>query len=310
MTYKILFCGLGSIGKRHLINTIKYLEKKNSNCIIDLMREDVTKPLPKEMEKHINKVYSYSDSIEDHYDVVFITNPTSEHYKTLLKTKSLGDYFFIEKPVFDVVPQNSEIDLTSNKYYVACPLRYCSTIKNLHDNLDISKVISVRAVCSSYLPEWRPSVDYRKSYSAIKELGGGVEIDLIHEWDYLCYLFGAPNNVKSIVKKCSNLEISSNDVAIYIGESDNIIYELHLDYFGRKPIRQLYIFMEDETVFVDINNSKINYLCANKEITFEEERDDYQLGEIDYFFTNIVKELGNTNNIEKGLKTLKLAKGC
>ena len=66
-------------------------------------------------------------------------------------------------------------------YYVACPLRYNAVIQYIKDNIDLQDVISVRSISSSYLPDWRPGVDYRKTYSAKKELGGGVSIDLIHE---------------------------------------------------------------------------------------------------------------------------------
>ena len=56
-------------------------------------------------------------------------------------------------------------------------------------------VYSARVLCSSYLPGWRPGVDYRTVYSAHKDMGGGVTIDLIHEWDYLVELFGKPEKM-------------------------------------------------------------------------------------------------------------------
>ena len=81
---------------------------------------------------------------------------------------------------------------------------------------------SVRAMCSSYLPEWRPGVDWKKCYSAHADMGGGVDIDLIHEWDYLTYLFGFPHNVYSIRGQFSDVTADSCDNAIYIGEYPHI----------------------------------------------------------------------------------------
>ena len=124
---------------------------------------------------------------------------------------------------------------------MACPLRYTNVIQYLKETIDPKKVNSVSIISSSYLPDWRPGTDYRNTYSAHKNLGGGVAIDLIHEWDYLSFLFRyASKKWKSFMGKISNLEIDSDDYAIYIAKYTNdMIAELHLDYFGRKTIRAI-----------------------------------------------------------------------
>ena len=43
--------------------------------------------------------------------------------------------------------------------------------------------------------------------------------------------------------KISDLEIDSEDYAIYIAKYKDKIAELHLDYFGRKNIREIQIFL-------------------------------------------------------------------
>jgi predicted dehydrogenase len=109
-------------------------------------------------------------------------------------------------------------------------------------NVNPDDVICASAMSSSYLPDWRPGQDYRKTYSAHKDMGGGVSIDLIHEWDYLTWLFGMPTEYHSMINKVSNLEIDSDDLAIYIGKNDKTTFELHLDYFGRQTQRTLDLF--------------------------------------------------------------------
>ena len=59
-------------------------------------------------------------------------------------------------------------------------------------------MLAVQAQNSSYLPDWHPYENYKESYAAKKELGGGVVLTSIHELDYLYWLFGKINDVFSI----------------------------------------------------------------------------------------------------------------
>ena len=137
-------------------------------------------------------------------------------------------------------------------------------VSYIKKNINPKDVISVRSISSSFLPDWRPGQDYRQSYSAKKSLGGGVSIDLIHEWDYLSYLFGIPQKVNYMGGKKSTLEIDSDDYAIYIAEYADKILELHLDYFGRSIIRELTLFTEQDTIMGDIAKNKISFLKEGK----------------------------------------------
>ena len=141
----------------------------------------------------------------------------------------------------------------------------------------------MRSISSSYLPDWRPNIDYRNCYSAHKNQGGGVSIDLIHEWDYLTFLFGMPTICRSIISKKSSLEIDSDDIAIYVAENVSITFEVHLDYYGRKPIREMMIFTKDETISCDILNEEIHFLKQDRKMVFEKDRDKFQKDELRHF---------------------------
>ena len=193
--------------------------------------------------------------------------------------------------------------------YVACPLRYSAALQYVKQNIDFSKSFSVRAISSSYLPDWRPGQDYRKCYSAHRDMGGGVGIDLIHEWDYLTWLFGTPVETYSIQRKISNLEIDSDDVAIYIGRTSSTSIELHLDYFGRSMIRTLEMFLPDDTIRCDIEDGRIEYLRTGKVIQLPSERNEYQMREIEHFFEIINNKIENDSTMEHAFHVLKLAKG-
>ena len=176
------------------------------------------------------------------YDIVFITNPTELHWQTLQQFHKKGKHFFIEKPVVSIHQRKQARGFEKrgdSVYYVACPLRYHAVIQYIKREIPADDVLSVRSISSSYLPDWRPGRDYRTTYSAQRKLGGGVSIDLIHEWDYLTYLFGWPKKVACMKGKVSPLEIDSDDYAIYIAAYEGMTAELHLDYFGRQTIRTI-----------------------------------------------------------------------
>lgn len=305
---KICFVGIGSIAKRHISNIKNYLAD-DFNCQIDAYRSG-NSPLDEDIAEYISNEYHGYDEVPKDYDAIFITNPTKLHYETLELFKDNSENFFIEKPIVYSDDLNKDFDeFNSKTCYVACPLRHGSVIQYLKENLNLNQVNGVRSICSTYLPEWHPQEDYRKSYSAKKELGGGVSIDLIHEWDYLTYLFGMPNSVDAILDKVSNLEIDTEDIAVYIAKYENMLLELHLDYFGRFPIRELMIFKDDETVIGDIYNNQIVFKNENKVIDFNEKRNDYQVEELKYFFKLITEEIENINDIQNALNVMKLAGG-
>ena len=188
-------------------------------------------------------------------------------------------------------------------------LRYNAVIQYIKDNIDVHDVISVRSISSSYLPDWRPGVDYRKTYSAQKELGGGVSIDLIHEWDYLTYLFGLPNEVRCIIGRKSNLEVNCEDIAIYIGEYKERTVELHLDYFGRQTIREIMLFTNHDTIVGDIVHNTIHFLKTGETLDFQESRDDFQIRELEHFLDIISGNKINDSDINHAIKVLKLTQG-
>ena len=308
--YKIAMVGLGSIGKRHLINIDKVLRSRKIKYSIDLIRRKNSISLDKALNEIISNVYIEYENIPNDYDVIFITNPTYLHYDTIRKFSGMTKNMFIEKPVFDNVAMNiSELSLDKNGiYYVACPLRYTEVIQYVKNNINLESVYSVRVICSSYLPDWRPELDYQKTYSAHLDQGGGVSIDLIHEWDYMMYLFGKPKQVLNYRGKFSQLEIDSDDLSVYIAKYENMLAEVHLDYFGRKPIRELQLFAADETIVADIINSEIRFIKNNKVIQFNEDRNSYQVKEIECFFDLLEGKTNNENDIYKALATLKIAK--
>jgi len=308
MNRKVCFVGLGSIAARHMKNLKDIF---GENIEIDVLRSGNGKALDDSLQSMIGQVHYEYDNLPTDYDVMFITNPTRLHYETLLKVQNHAKHFFIEKPVFETGKEDiADLQLKKGSvYYVACPLRYTNVIQYLKENIDFSRVYSMRCISSSYLPDWRPGTDYRNTYSAKKELGGGVSIDLIHEWDYICYLAGQPKKVHSFIGKKSNLEIDSDDLAVYIAEYPDKFLELHLDYLGRKAIRKIELFTKEDSIEADLIEQKIVYRKENRIIDLNEDRDSYQKKELIHFFDIVEGKYENDNTIERACEVLRITKG-
>lgn len=311
--YKIAFVGLGSIATRHLKNVHSYLASQGDRCEVDLYRSSLNRPLAAELQEMVNNTFLYADTIpaDRQYDVVFVTNPTSMHYETIDRFAAHTKSFFIEKPIFDSTEVDERIfdSIKGIPSYVACPLHYNPVLQYVKEKFNPADVICARAMSSSYLPDWRPGQDYRRTYSAHKELGGGVSIDLIHEWDYLTWLFGMPTECYHLIKKVSTLEIDSDDLAIYIGRNEKISFELHLDYFGRKTQRTLDLFTADDTIHCDLIAGTVIYLKRGETVRLESERNAFQMAEIAHFFEIINNKTINDSTPEHAYQVLKIAKG-
>lgn len=278
------FVGLGSIGKRHLGNLNAVAAACGLKISVDALRHKGAAPLDAPTATLIRNEYAQPAELE-HYDLMFICNPSQLHYETLCALKDKADHFFVEKPVFtQSLPSGLLAEFADeSKFYVACPLRHTRTFLELQEYVSRHPVYSVRAICSSYLPDWRPGADYRKLYSAAKE-SGGVRLDLIHEFDYLFSLFGFPAQSLLLAPKVSHLEIESSDLVSFVGGYPDKTVELHLDYFGRKVQRYCEVFSKDETVRFDFLDVK-------------EDRNESYLREMRYFLDFALQGASNINSI-------------
>lgn len=305
---KVCFVGVGSIAKRHIANLKQICGQRGIDVSIDAYRHAV----PTAEVTEVESIFTSVEDVPADYDAIFITNPTELHLQALQQFHNKGKHFFIEKPLVSAwqLEQAKHFEKRADTvYYVACPLRYNAVIQYIKKEIPADTVLSVRSISSSYLPDWRPGQDYRNTYSAQKKLGGGVSIDLIHEWDYLTYLFGWPKKVACLMGKISPLEIDSDDYAVYIAAYDGKIAELHLDYFGRKPIRTIELFTETDTIVGDLVNQKIRYLREERELVFEEERDDYQRRELEHFLDLVYGIADSEEYFCHGIRVLGLTQG-
>lgn len=304
----VLFTGLGSIGTRHLQNLHTVAARMGIPVRAFALRA-TDRPLPETTRALLAGEYTALPA-HAHFDAAFITNPTHLHFDTLCLLRGRADALFIEKPIFDTANRALSACLTpGQRAYVAAPMRWCGVMLALKQLLPALAPCSARVICSSYLPDWRPGVDYRTVYSAHRDMGGGVAIDLIHEWDYLVDLFGLPEAVHCFAGKYSHLEIDSDDLAVYIARYPGLLAEIHLDYFGRTYRRAIELFCRDGTVTADFGAGTLTHADGTV-ARYEEPVNERYLREMAYFLEYARGAADESvNTPETALRVLKLTKG-
>ena len=300
---KVLIIGLGSIALKH----IKALQELYSSVVIYALRRKGE--LSKGIEGVI-EVFDISEIEVDTLSFILISNPTSAHYQTIREVIAYKKPLFIEKPLFGALSREAnelvtKVEKQGIQTYVACNLRYLECIAKTKELLANKRINEVNVYCGSYLPDWRPNVDFRKVYSANKEMGGGVHIDLIHELDYVYWLFGTPIHTQSFFSNKSSLNITAYDYANYLWEYDDFSVSVVLNYYRRDRKRTLEILTDEGTYLVDLLKNTILY---NDELVFQSRQVPLETytAQMQFFVEEILNKQTKFNTIVEGYKVLKL----
>ena len=250
---KVLIIGYGSIGKRHeeVLLSIDGIEQ------IDIVTQQTL--VNKVTYINLEEVFEITK-----YDYYIIASQTSSHYEQLryLESKVSGKLIFCEKPLFKTKEQ---LQIVNNLVYVGYVLRFHPLVKTLRELIKDKKVISVNVNCGQYLPTWRPESDYKDSYSAKKEEGGGVLLDLSHEIDYIQWLFGKIEELQSYQLKVSDLEIDSDDLTMIIGKTKKeTIINMSIDYISKITYRKMLVHTFNERFDLDFINNNSSFAPKSK----------------------------------------------
>lgn len=307
----ILVVGLGSIAKKH----IDALYKINPNYTIYALRSDrQSKPYTTSNGLEVQNLYNLEDIAEIDLDFAMITNPTSAHYSTINSLSCFNIPLFIEKPLFDTIQNERDSQLIKNLEkrniltYVAYVLRFhpgIQFLKELVSEGELKKIEEVTVYSGSYLPDWRPNQDFRKSYSADSKLGGGVHLDLSHEIDYILWLFGKPESKYSVVGNSSSLKISAVDSATYLLRYSDFQVSVQLNYYRKIKQRFIEIVCEDHIWKLDFIENKLykdNLVIKTYTFSFEE----LYKSQLEYFIGLIKNNLSGMNSISESYEILKI----
>lgn len=246
---KALIIGFGSIGKKH------FLALNELGFLVDVLSKSY------EFSHFEGKNFRLFKDLEElnlqDYDLFIIANITTSHFKTLefLDQNVKEKIILVEKPLFqkdmEFIPSNN------NQIYIAYLLRFHPMIQDLKQLIDKKEVYFAKFICNSYLPNWR-KLDYRQNYSAKKELGGGVMLDLSHEIDLAFYFFKELSLKFSQNLKISELEITSDDFTFLALSAKNTSIHIELDYFSKLTQRKILFHTKENSFETDLVHNKLN----------------------------------------------------
>jgi predicted dehydrogenase len=208
---RVAVLGLGSAGTRHARN------------LLDAGHEVVGfDPGPVPAPDGVTRVGSAESAIAS-AEAVIVASPNSLHGDQAVLALEQGRHVLVEKPLATSVAEAKRVVEAAERAAVVCGvamnLRFHPGILELKRLLDEGALGAVRFVQASFgydLRLWHPGSDYRRSYSARADLGGGIVFDAIHELDYLLWLLGPVSTVSAESDHISDLEADVEDVAVAI----------------------------------------------------------------------------------------------
>ncbi len=235
---KFLVVGCGSIGKRHIANLLTL--KAGEVIVFD------TDPARVEETAKTHGVRSFSsltEALREKPDAALICTPTHEHADPAIECLKAGCALFIEKPVADSLEEAWRIvaEVKGQAVLTGCNMRFHPGVETLQRSLaagEIGKPLFFKSRFSHYLPNWRPGTDYRATYSARANQGGGIILECLHEIDYLRWIGGEAAVADAFADKVSNLEIETEDTALMVLKFDSgAVGVIEADYLNQVKLR-------------------------------------------------------------------------
>ncbi|MBK9600303.1 MAG: Gfo/Idh/MocA family oxidoreductase [Anaerolineales bacterium] len=248
---KFLIAGLGSIGRRHFRNLIALGEKD----IVLLRTRKAT--LPDDELAGYPVETDLAEALKKHKpDAMVVANPTSLHLDVAIPAAEAGCHILLEKPVSHSLDRLDLLEKAAaksgSKILVGFQFRYHPTLNKARELIQsgaLGKILTVHVHWGEYLPQWHPWEDYRQSYAARADLGGGVIVTLTHPLDYLRFLLGDVASLWSFNEHLSALELDVEDFAeIGLKFSSGAVGGVHINYFQRPGVHKLEIVGTDGTM--------------------------------------------------------------
>lgn len=257
---RALIIGTGSIGRRHIKNIQSMAP---STEFILLRRTAEPDAFTKELKARVET--TLDAGLAENPTFAIVASASAFHFDVLSNLIRAGVPSYVEKPIVTTIAhvEQTRAALAAVKqvpHAAGFNMRFLDTLSTVRSMIHAGRIGTVvRASLSAgqWLPDWRTG-DYRETYSARADLGGGVILDLSHELDIARWLFGEIDIIACKSGKYSSLEIQSADTACILAAArSGPLLSINLDYVARFPLRHYEIVGDRGTIVWDLPSRTI-----------------------------------------------------
>jgi predicted dehydrogenase len=288
-TDPILIVGAGSVGERHLRNL---LALGYGNLVAYRQRNLPFRTLDPGV---VRVVTDFAEALALGPKAAFIASPTAQHLPQALACAEAGMHLLIEKPLSHTVEGLDQLKAVAARrgvyVQVGYMMRFHPLVRELKAIIDegrYGRLLSFTTRWGEYLPDWHPWEDYRTSYAARKELGGGAALTLSHDLDLVLWLVPSPlAGHYALSNHASALEVDVEAGMDFLLQfRDGTTGHVHLNFFEQPATRYLHFAFERGTVRFDYydNALKISTPAGEEELSREGfDRNQLFLDQTEYF---------------------------
>jgi len=233
---RTIIVGAGSIGIRHR----RVLESLGSRVVTVSRRPEAG---------DFDSLAQAVIALEPTY--VVLATETERHLESLedLATTNYTGRVLLEKPILDrpgLIPE-----LPFESVSIGYHLRFHPAVQALRAALSGHRVLSAQLRYGQFLPDWRPSRDYRTTVTTGP--GGGVLLELSHELDLVNWLLGPSTAICGLTSNTRTFDMEREDLAVgLLGLADGGIISFELNCLDRVQNRTMKVTTAESLFELDL----------------------------------------------------------
>lgn len=264
----IAVIGLGNIATRHRRN-LKMLFPEAQLVVMSASGRIPKEPVTD--SDHIAE--SIDEIIQLQVQFAIIASPAPFHAQHAIPLIKAGIPVLIEKPV-SVTQIDAQALIDAEAQYKT-PVAVCYCLRYLPSAQQVRQMIQEGVIgnlynafieIGQYLPDWRPTKDYRETVSAKTELGGGVLLELSHELDYAQWILGLLTPKYVVLRASEELGLEVEDNAdLLMTTAKGAVVNIHLDFLQRKAHRKCRFIGSEGCIEWDLIRNEVVLIKAKEQ---------------------------------------------